>query len=254
MKIKSTIIAGFLAFTSCANQAEPFVISKFYPVGAGCDGTSGAAKTAIVVNGYLDVAAGAPQYFLGIKVSGGDKITQSAIKVGSVELERENRNAPIIRQQVVTYRLSKRVGAAPKPFITNVVLPFSENGEVFGVFQLISPDLGAALFDGLSPSPGTAPSGVIEDFVDISADIEFKGEFSATRAPFTTGVLTFPIRAYRSNPVACANGFVKFGTDPSTPTMPDFCDYVGQSISQVIQPPVPFECCTAVGPSGGAGC
>jgi len=254
MKIKSTIIAGFLAFTSCANQAEPFVISKFYPVGAGCDGTSGAAGTVVVGNGYLDVAAGSPQYFLGIMITGGEKIAQRAITVGSVELERANRNAPIIHQQVVTYRLSKRVGAAPKPFITNIVLPFSEAGEVAGVFQLISPDLGAALFDGLSPSPGTAPSGVIEDFVDISADVEFKGEFSATRTPFTTGVLTFPIRAYRSNPVACANGFVKFTTDPATPTEPDFCDYVGQSFSQVLQPPVPFECCGSVGPGGGAGC
>lgn len=255
MKIKYLIIVGllggFVGWTSCANQSEGFYIAKFYPLGAGCD-HSAYVSSSIAGNGYLDVAAANPQFFVGLRIIGGDKIVQPTIKVGEAVLENENRNRPIVTQQVVNYRLSKRVGAAPKPYITNITIPFSDNGEIVGAFQLISPDLGAQLYDGLAPSPGVAPSSVIEDFVDINVDVEFKGEFSASRSTFTTGTLTFPIRAYRSNPTACTNGFQPMTTataaaDGGVEFVVDPCQYVGQSFSQLVQPAPPSACCLQPG-------
>lgn len=240
MKLKSLIFVGLLAWTSCTNQAQPFFIEKFYPLAPVCDIEAGLER--IAGNGYLDVAANSAQFFIGIKISGAQNVTQKAVTQGSIVLEREDRNRPIVTSQVVNYRLSKRVGATPKPYITNINLPFTEAGEIYGAFQLISPDLATALFDGLTPS------NTIDDFVDVSVDVEFKGIFSNTQAPFTTGVLTYPIRAYRSNPAACANGYVRYPEDPGTGT-PDYCNYTGQSFSQIVAP-APPTCCGAMGAPG----
>lgn len=243
MKLKSLMLCvGLLTWTSCANQVEGFSIANFYPLGEGCDDVL-FREERIAPNGYLDVAAGRPQFFVGIRVIGGQNIVQNEVVVGQTVLERANRNVPVITQQVVSYRLSnKKAGATAKPYLINLSIPFSDEGEVFGAFQLISPELGLAL-DALAPSPGTAPSNVIEtDFVDISADVEFKGEFSASRHAFTTGVLTFPIRAYRSSPGDCgADGFIRFAEGQATGAI-DVCNYVGQTTSQLIQPPPP-SCC-----------
>ena len=249
MKTKSLIVGGLLAFTSCANQAEPFYISNLFPLSTNCgtDKFNGNAP-----NGYLDVAAGAPQFFIGAQVVGGKGLKQAEVKVGAAVLETENRNRPIITQVVVTYRLSKRVGATPKPYITNLTLPFNGVDTVTAVIQLISPDLGTQLFDGLTPSPGVAPSSVIEDFVDISADVEFKGELSGTRTPFATGTLTYPLRAYRSNPTGCSAGFQPFtsagaAADGGVAYVTDPCQYVGQSITQNHKPAPPSACCPGPG-------
>ncbi len=250
MKLKTLLLTAALAVTtSCANQTENFFVERFYPLSPGCDGTK--PDEFISPNGYLDVAAGSAQFFIGMKITGAQNIEQQEIAVGGVILERENRSRPLINQMVVNYRLSKRVGAAPKPYISNFSIPFSEEGSVFGPIQLISPELATALFDGLQPSPGVAPSAVIEDFVDIQVDVEFKGEFSGSKAPFTTGVATYPIRAYRSNPTSCTNGFVKFKVDPTTAT-PDLCQYVGQTSTQLLAPTTPSVCCAGVGV--GPGC
>ncbi|MDP2276386.1 MAG: hypothetical protein Q8K32_36945 [Archangium sp.] len=247
MKLKSLLLsAALVVVTSCANQTEPFYVERFYPLNVNCVNTD--PDEFISPNGYLDVAAGNPQFFIGMKITGAQKIEQEEVSVGATILERTDRNRPIINQQVINYRLSKRVGSTPKPYITNFNVPFSKEGAVFGPIQLISPELGAALFDGLAPSPGAAPSSIIEDFVDIQVDVEFKGEFSGSRAPFTTGMLTYPIRAYRSNPVACAAGdtFVPFAVTPAFES--DQCRYAGQSSSQLIRPALP-QCCGSITPS-----
>ena len=247
MKLKSLLLTAALAVTtSCANQTENFFVERFYPLNPGCIDTD--PDEFISPNGYLDVAAGNPQFFIGMKITGAQNIQQREVAVGDTILERENRNRPIINQQVINYRLSKRVGSAPKPYITNFNVPFSEDGAVFGPIQLISPELGAALFDNLTASSGAAPSSVIEDFVDIQVDVEFKGEFSASRAPFTTGTLTYPIRAYRSNPVACAPGdtFVPFNLTSTFES--DVCRYAGQSSNQLEKPPLP-RCCRSFPPN-----
>jgi hypothetical protein len=249
MKLKSLLFVGLLAFTSCANQTEGFSISKFYPLAPGCDIVTN-QKDTVAGNGFLDVAAGSAQFFIGVDIVGAENIQQEAVAVGTTSLERENRNRPLITQQVVTYRLSKPVGRAPKPYLTNISLPFNETGEVIGGIQLISPDLATQLFDGLTPPAGPAPSGAIEDFVDIFCEVEFKGEFSATKTPFTTGTMTFPIRAYRSlpNPCPAGIGYLRFADDPTT-AKPDFCNYAGMSTTQLIAPSPPV-CC----PVGSLGC
>jgi hypothetical protein len=159
---------------------------------------------------------------------------------------------------VVNYRLSKRVGPTPKPYIQYVTLPFTEAGEITGPFQILSPELGQALFDGLTPSSGTPPTNTVEDFVDIQMDVEFKGEWSATKNGFTTGVLTYPVRAYRSNPLSCGTtGYVRFteltaAVDPmdggvKTPAVYDPCSYVGFQFHQLSVPPAPSTCCANAG-------
>lgn len=261
MKLKLPLIAGVLLLVanltpSCANQAQGFSIADFYPMAPGCDGISNGGQL-ITMNGFLDVAAGDAQYFTGVHIIGGGNVSQQDIIVGGATLERANRNTPVIQQMVINYRLSKRLGGAtPKPFITNFNAPFSDNGEIFAPIQLISGELALQLFDGLAPSPGVAPSAVIEDFVDISVDVEFKGEFSASRTPFTTGILTFPIRAFRSNPTACPDGYAKFfrtvtTTDGGTTFgTPELCQYNGQTNSQLIPPELP-RCCVPAAPEPG---
>lgn len=246
MKIKSLILVGLLSLTSCANSVEPFFVQEFFPLEPLCVlDSQGSVRT---TQGYLDVAAGAPQFFVGVVVTGADQIKQNGVSVGSTVLELEDRNKPIITQQVVTYKLSKRVGATPKPYISNRTMSFSEDGTIIDAIQLISPELGTALFDGLTPSNG------LEDFVDVTAEVAFTGEFSADKHTFTTGTLSYPIRAFRSNPTAvCSNGFVKFPTDQTSNEV-DGCSYVGQKYGQTLLPAPPTTCCLQMGGAGGAGC
>lgn len=244
-KLKPLILLGMLLSVSCANQSIGVTIEKFYPLGAGCDFTT-FAEDRVAGNGYLDVAAGAPQFFIGLRIIGGNLVTQRPVSVGPTVLEAENRDRPIVRQQVVTYKLSKAVGTKPKQYITNISLPFTTDGVIFGSFQLISPELGTQLFDGLNPS--TSVSDTTADYVDIEALVEFTGEMSASRTPFSTGQLSFPIRAYRSSPMTCTNGYQRFPVDPAT-GVPDFCAYAGQATSQLVPPPPP-SCCPAMGAAG----
>ncbi|MDP1822989.1 MAG: hypothetical protein Q8L48_07100 [Archangium sp.] len=239
MRLKILFVA--VAASSCANQAQPIFIEKFFPLGDSCDATKTSENQP---NGYLDVAAGNPQFFVGVRVSGSENVGQVPVTVGTVQLERANRDRPIIKQMVVTYRLSKRVGGTPRPYIQNMSIPLEEGAAL----QLISPELGTALFDGLVPPPGPAPSAVVEDHVDISADVEFRGNYSSSGNAFSTGILTFPIRAYRSLPVTCPNGYVRFANDPTAGSV-DFCKYTGQTRDQLV-PATPPSCCPAVGTPG----
>jgi hypothetical protein len=250
MKIKSLVLVGLLSLTSCANSSEPFFVQKFFPLDTE-EGPCGLGlrDTTVSSGGYLDVAAGAPQFFVGFIIAGAEKVTQNELAVGANTLELADRNRPIVTQQSVTYKLSKRVGATPKPYLTNRTIRFNDDsGEIIGPIQLISPELGTALFDGLTPS------NALDDFVDITAEVSFTGEFSASKHPFSTGVLTYPIRAFRSSPAAmCANGFVKFPTDVGTGLV-NGCRHVGQEYEQLVPPTPPSICCTQAGPGGGAGC
>lgn len=239
MKLKSSLLFLLLA-SSCANTALPLRIENFFPLGAGCDVSEG-GETVVTTWGMLDVAAGAPQFFVGVRLSGAELIQQAPVVVGQVVVEDEQRNRPVVTQQVINYRLSKRVGGTPREYVQNRTASFTDDGLLFMGIQLISPELSVALEDGLTAS------NAFDDVVDIQADVEFTGEFSGTRHPFSTGVLTYPIRAYKSAPTTtCANGFTKFDADP--------CQYVGQQTTQLVPPPPPSTCCTVAGPAGGPGC
>lgn len=263
MKLKSSLLlmgalTSSVTAMSCANAGNEFRVDKFYPLGPSCDVTT-FSENSVIGNGYLDVAAGSPTVTVGVRLSGAERVQQQPVIVGQTQLEGPNRNQPVVTTMVVNYRLSKRVGGTPKPYVTNYTLPFSD-GEILAQAQLLSPELGQALFDNLLPSPGTAPSNTIEDFVDIQMDVEFRGEWSATRNTFTTGVFTYPVRAYKSNPGECpfvdnnnqALGrlpFFKYNVDPTTGGV-DICTYTGFNSHQLAAPPVP-TCCAA---RGGPGC
>lgn len=235
MKLKILLCAGLLTCVSCANQTSPLFIENFFPLEPGC--LIPEDETLITTWGYLDVAAGSPQFFIGMQLSGGEGIIQPPLRVGQAQLEAENRNQPLITEQVITYKLSKRLGATPKPYVLKQSIVFAEGGKFRGQAQLISPELGEQLFNGLTPS------NTMDDYVDITVELEFKGHLSATKTPFATGVYSYPIRAYRSDAQACTNGYLRF-PDPL-----NACGYVGQQWTQVALPPQP-ACCPAPGAAG----
>lgn len=232
MKLNTLILAGLL-MAGCSNQSQLFYISGFPILDGQC--VPGDVRS---TGGFLDVAAGAPRFLIGANITGALEVKQAPVTLGGTTLEGANRDRPIVQSMVVNYRLSKRVGATPKPYTMLLSSPFDESGSLKLVVQLISPDLGQALFDGLQPS-----TSAMEDFVDVSCDVEFKGEFSNSKTPFSTGVLTFPIRAYRSSPTAtCAKGFAPFVEDGTSGNV-NFCRYVGQSATISEMPPTPVTCC-----------
>jgi hypothetical protein len=241
MKLKSLVMMGLLALaSSCTNQGNVFTISNVYPLGPGCD-VEALRESNYSPNGSLDVAAGNPQFFIAVEISGAQLVQQQSVMLGNTTLEAANRNRPVVTQQVLTYTLSKRLGAAPKPFETAYRGNFSDNGTFLTPVQLISPELGQSLFDGLTPS-----ANITDDFVDLTVDIEFRGEYAATRNPFTTGVFSYPIRAYRSQPaVSCPNGYVRNKViDPATGDI-ERCSYVGQSEFAPFPASQPSSCCPA---------
>lgn len=245
--MKKSIVISLVAaalFGSCVNQPHPLLVSKFYPLPATCDITT-FQDDLFSPNAFLDVAWGRPTFVVAFALTNGDRVNQSEVSVGNQVLETANRNRPIIQQIVLNYRLSRRLGAQPPEFAINYTAVVED--EAFGQVQLISPELAEAL-DGLSPAND------FSDTVDVLVDVEFIGEFSGSKTPFSTGVLTYPIRAYKSAPpagVSCTNGFQRFETDSATGAVS--CLYRGQSFSQNTQPPGPSsttQCCPAVGSPG----
>lgn len=245
--MKKSIITSFVLaalFGSCANQATPILTSKFYPLGPTCDITE-FRDDFFTPNAYLDIAWGAPSFVVAFELTGGERISQAAVNVGTQVLEPADRDQPVVQQISLNYRLSRRLGAQPPEHLINYTAVVQ--GDVFGQVQLISPELATAL-DGL------APANDLSDTVDVLVDVEFLGQFSNSKNPFTTGVLTYPIRVYRSQPpagVTCTNGFQRFDADPATGAVS--CLYRGQSFGQTTQPPGPSsttQCCPAVGSPG----
>jgi hypothetical protein len=251
MKARSFVVWMLLGLcSSCSNQSQAFAIEKFWPLSSGC-AIPDSVDTLILSGGTLDVAAGDPTFSVGFRIQTTGTLGPEAVTLRTGEiLDQEGRNRPVITQQVVSYRL-RRPGVVAKPYLTNRSLLMVE-GRVDGPIQLISPALGASLFDSLTASNN------LEDFVDVTADVEFLGEFAATRTPFTTGTLSLPIRVFRSLPPPCANAsfryrrypFFAIAGDPNSGS--DSCRYVGQryELSGVADPPNPADCCEP----GTAGC
>ncbi len=212
-----TIICGAVVVGGCAPNPSNFVIEKLFPLADECD-YEDMGESTFSPNGFLDVAPGNPQFFIGVLISGGDTISQPAITYGGRVLEAENRDRPLLRQQVATYRFGKSVPITVAPYVTNFSSSFSAEGMIVGPFQLISPDLGQALFDFLPPSDS------LEDSVDLFVDLEFTGILSGSGTPISTGKLSYPIKVFRSNGALCTNPLV------------NACRYVGQSTYQLFQP------------------
>lgn len=245
--MKKSIITSFVLaalFGSCANQESPVLFQKFYPLSNACD-IDEFRDEFFSANAFLDVAWGSPTFVVAFALTNGDTVQQTQGAVGNQVLEPANRNRPVIQQALINYRLSRRLGAQPPEYVVNYTAVIED--ESYGVLQLVSPELAVAL-DGLSPAND------FSDFVDVLVDVEFVGEFSASGAPFRTGVLTYPIRAYKSAPpagVSCTNGFQRFDVDAVSNRA--VCLYRGQGFNQIVQPRGPTsntDCCTAIGAPG----
>lgn len=229
MNKSMTSLVCALAVSGCANATQNFYIQQFIAVD--CAGDPKADE--YVSSGALDVAAGGAQFFAVAYVTTlNAKASPGPLELGAHQLESENRNRPVLTKQVVNYRLSKRLGATPKAYVTALAIPFIDD-EAFASVQLISPELATLLFDSLTPT------NELEDFVDITAEVELTGVYDATQSPFSTGVFEFPIRAYRSNPVASCTAPSRFvRTDTA------LCRYIGQTNNLSVLAPPPTNCCT----------
>lgn len=213
--MRNTIMlaALFLVAAGCSPNPSSFRIEKFYSIADECDAESNLEST-FSPNGFLDVAPSAPQFFVGIEISGAQLIAQPATSVGGRIIEPENRDRPLLKQQVISYRFSK-AGLSAKPYVTNFSAPFSDEGTIFGAIQLISPDLSLLLEDNAGP---------IEEAFDLFVDVEFTGIMSGSGTAISTGKSTYPIKVFKSSGMAC------------TKTLANACRYLGQSTYQLLPP------------------
>lgn len=181
------LVAGLL-LAACASQPGPYSILKFWPITT-CDVITPPGDNVYIGAGTLDVGPGAPiSYVVGTTITG--TITQPGSAVGDTTLEYPNRNHGVVKQVVITYKLSRSLGTAPKPYIVPQTIPLT--GTTAAAVELISPELADLLINGLSATPD------LSDTVDVIATIEFRGEYSADNHTFTTGAQDFPIHVYKS--------------------------------------------------------
>lgn len=232
------LLIAFLTFAlaGCVNQVQPIRMTRFVPLLEGCALVEG--DTVLLPGGTLDVAAGGPQFTVGVEMRG-EGFTQPGLKLRTGEvLEGTTGSRPIITEFVIDYRLSRRIGPTPKQFVQKVNLPAIGGGQLIirGPLNLVSADLADILVNGLTPS------NAMDDFVDIEVDVTANGEISDSRAPISAGTLTFPLRVFRSAPTACTT-YKRFPqVDPNT-MGPDYCRYVGQEYGNVTSPALPTACC-----------
>lgn len=191
--------------TACAAQPGPYHIMSFWPV----DCANPVAPANVYQGtGQLDVGPGGPASFIvGTTVTG--QSSQPGTVVNGITLEQPDRNQGVIKQVVVSYKLSRSLGASPAQFITNVTAPLK--GDTDLVVQLISPELSDLLVNSLSAARD------LSDTVDITANVEFKGTFAGDGHAFTTGSLDFPIRAYKSGDCGPATSTTCFYQGQVTP-------------------------------------
>lgn len=235
-----TLLIAFstCALAGCVNQVQPIRLTRFVPLEAGCALAEG--DGVLLPAGTLDVAAGGPQFTIGVEITG-EGFTQRGLKLSSGEvLEGTTGSRPIITEFVIDYRLSRRIGPTPKQFVQKLTLPATgTSGKLIirGPLNIISADLADILVNGLTPS------NAMDDFVDVDIDVTANGEIADSRVPISTGSLTFPLRVYRSAPTATCTAFKRFPfTDPGT-MGPDFCRYVGREFGNVTSPAPPTDCC-----------
>lgn len=244
-----TAVTCALMLSTCANDNQTFAITTFAPLTQCQPPVSSGMTRFYSPSGSLDVAAGDAQFYVGAKVKTvGTTFTGCPpvlFPTGETAVPACT-NRPIITEYVVTYTLSKRLGQrTPAPFVVpyRVDLDVSAENDANTVVQLVSSEMSQALYDGLTPED---PNSSENDFVDIDCALEFRGEYSATRAPFTTGTATYTIRAYRSTPSggACApdQRYARFRDN--TTGLVDTCNYSGQSgaFSRPL-PPSAANCC-----------
>jgi hypothetical protein len=242
-------------FSSCTNSTSPVQITRLYPL-MGCAASEDDDGTFLAGSAIVDVAAGAPRVLVGVEMTGQVYSTPGlALRTGET-LEPKQKNFPVFTDVVLTYRLSRRLGGTLKPYDVPISLTAGGTADSLkfnGAVQLISPELGDQLTNGLSGSTS------LDDFVDIDVDIEFRGEINSSRTPITTGAVTFPVRAVKSAPAACPAG-LRYARYPfrNAAGGVDFCRYVGSSfdgsfnayyLSPVPAPPDPAKCCDPNSPT-----
>lgn len=242
--LKPVAVVGIsVVFAGCVNQVQTIEVLGFSEVTPDCVSDPTAQR---VLGGAVDVAAGEPQYVVGVVLGGtGPQGDGVMLRTGEV-LEPAFRSKAVVREVTVTYESARRLPASVGAYTQRVTVTPPAGMAAAGSqillsapVNLISPQLGTFLFDTLTPDSSAS------DVIDIVANVEAKGEFSDSQVPFSTGRLAFPLRAFRSAPPACA-GSQRFQRYPATT---DRCAYVGQFYGTFGLPPPPATCCDPTMPT-----
>ena len=238
--MKARILAALVALglSGCANQDGPYLINVFKPL---VDCTTDTDLTKYIGSGSLDVAAGNPTYGLGFVISPNGAATPPPdIVVGGQIVQPGDFNRAIVTEFDITYRTSRRLTKTPAVFVVPAHVSTQVGGDIGMRAQVLSSEIGSLLFDELTPF--TAGDSDI-DQIDLNVDIELRGEYSASKSPFSSGTATFPIRVFRSSPTPCS-GHERFRTH----VVGDACTYIGQTSDYGFTPAPPTCCDPAVTP------
>lgn len=225
---------SILSLVGCVNQVSPTKFTRVMGLGPATCVSDGTATVGLT-GGTLDVAAGQPVFIVGANFEGVVPSTPgTTIKTGEV-LEQSGSAIPIIDQVTVDYTLSRKLGGTLKQYTQNVLATPGTGASTYSLvvpINLISPDLGDILFNGLA----------VDESVELSALITGHGHVINSNQPFSTGSLTFPIHVVHSSTMTCTK-FQRF-TDSDADSSPDGCGYVGQVNTPFGVAPKP-TCCDA---------
>ncbi len=213
------------AGSGCAPNSGPIYISRFLPMPDDCNFGTAAVAGVFKSGGSLDVAPGAPQYFVALELAGGANVQSTAVTGGGQTIEPANRNRAIINEFVITYTSTPKVTNLPTKeyhLATSVRFDSTTNIADMGI-NLLSPEASQAL-DGIETGKSYR----------LIVTINGIGSMSGSGGRFTTGETTFPITVYKGEYPKCK----------TLQVLTSACNYNGQDRGGA-----PPACCDGVTPT-----
>jgi hypothetical protein len=188
-RIHALLFAVLVAAGSgCSPNPGPIYISKFFPLPDDCVLTGVAMVGIFKSGGSLDVAAGAPQYVVGMELSGGVNIIEPSQTGAGQTFETVNRERAIVTEFVITYSATPKIPNLPtKEYHMATNVPFDAVTTVA--------DMGIAL---LSPEASSALENIdTGKSYRLLVSITGNGYMSGSGSHFTTGPTVYPITAFK---------------------------------------------------------
>jgi hypothetical protein len=202
-----------LGASGCAPSAGPVYISRFFPLGtSGCDISAAPTAGVFESGGTLDVAPGAPDFFVGLEFNGGMQVKSTELIVGGTSLEPVSRDRPIINLLAITYSSSPKLPGMKAYNIPRMIPVDPTSGIADTYVNLLSPEVSTVL-EGLSPG----------DSVALSVTVEGHGFMSNSGSAINTGPAVFPIKVIKSTLAGCTK--LQRSTGP--------CSYLGQAAHSI---------------------
>lgn len=215
-RIHALLVSAVLAAASgCSPSPGPLYISKFFPIPDDCKLTGQSVLGIFMSGGTLDVAPGAPQYIVGMELSGGANIIEPPQTGGGQTFEPGNRERAIVNEFVITYSATPKIPNLPtKEYHMGTNVSFDSLTLTADVeIGLISPEASSALEN---VDTGKA--------YRLLVSITGNGYMSGSGAHFTTGPSVYPISVFKG----------EYGCTKALRTYASACRYNGQDISAAV--------------------